>query len=48
LVDLELDRDARRQNLAVTQGWRPIEVTWRMSDAEIGDVLLAVLGTPRL
>lgn len=44
----ELDRDARRQNLAVTQGWRPIEVTWRMSDAEIGDVLLAVLGTQRL
>jgi very-short-patch-repair endonuclease len=44
----ELDRDARRQNLAVAQGWRPIEVTWRMSDAEIGEVLHAVLGTSRL
>jgi hypothetical protein len=31
----DLDRDARRQNELVLEGWRPIEVTWRMTDAEI-------------
>lgn len=31
----DLDRDARRQNLLVADGWRPIEITWRMTDREI-------------
>lgn len=39
----DLDRDARRQNELVIVGWRPIEVTFRMTDAEIERVLRAVL-----
>ncbi|MFN8024444.1 MAG: hypothetical protein U0Q03_23155 [Acidimicrobiales bacterium] len=39
----DLDRDARRQNELVIDGWRPIEVTFRMTDAEIERVLRAVL-----
>jgi hypothetical protein len=31
----ELDRDARRQNELVLDGWRPIEITWRMTNDEI-------------
>jgi hypothetical protein len=31
----DLDRDARRQNELVLDGWCPIEITWRMSDEEI-------------
>jgi hypothetical protein len=31
----DLDRDARRQNELVLDGWRPIEITWRMTDREI-------------
>lgn len=31
----DLDRDARRQNALVIDGWRPIELTWRMTDEEI-------------
>lgn len=31
----DLDRDARRQNELVLDGWCPIEVTWRMTDDEI-------------
>lgn len=39
----DLDRDARRQNELVMIGWRPIEVTFGMTDAEIERVLRAVL-----
>ena len=31
----DLDRDARRQNALVIDGWTPIELTWRMTDAEM-------------
>jgi hypothetical protein len=31
----DLDKDARRQNLMVADGWRPLVFTWRMTDAEI-------------
>lgn len=31
----DLDGDARRQNHLVADGWRPMEITWRMTDAEI-------------
>jgi very-short-patch-repair endonuclease len=39
----DLDGGARRQNRLVKQGWRPIELTWRMPDAEIVADLAAVL-----
>ena len=39
----DLDRDARRQNELVLDGWTPIEVTWRMSDPEIEAVLRCFL-----
>jgi hypothetical protein len=35
----DLDNDARRQNELVLDGWRPIEITWRMTDAEIATTL---------
>ncbi|MBI5089164.1 MAG: hypothetical protein HZB15_09990 [Actinobacteria bacterium] len=38
-IATDLDRDARRQNELVLEGWRPIEITWRMSDAEIATTL---------
>jgi very-short-patch-repair endonuclease len=31
----DLDKDARRQNAMVIDGWRPVELTWRMTDSEI-------------
>lgn len=34
-IAADLDRDARRQNHLVIDGWRPIELTWRMTDDEI-------------
>ena len=36
-LSTDLDGDARRQNELVLDGWRPIEITWRMTDAEIAD-----------
>jgi hypothetical protein len=39
----DLDRDARRQNELVMTGWRPLEVTFRMTDAEIERLLRALL-----
>lgn len=36
-----LDHDARRQNWLVADGWRPMEITWRMSDREILDTFAA-------
>ena len=38
----DLDNDARRQNHMVIDGWRPVELTWRMTDAEILTTLRAV------
>ncbi|MCE9620727.1 MAG: hypothetical protein K8R99_00095 [Actinomycetia bacterium] len=35
----DLDSDARRQNTLVLDGWTPIEITWRMSDAHIADTI---------
>jgi len=43
----DLDRDARRQNDLVLDGWRPIEVTWRMSDGEIAATVRRFLALPR-
>lgn len=40
----DLDRDARRQNELVLDGWCPIEITWRMSDDEIARTLVRFLG----
>lgn len=48
----DLDRDARRPNELVLDGWRPIEITWQMPDEEIRRVLVRFLrpglppGTP--
>lgn len=38
-IATDLDKDARRQNELVLDGWRPIEITWRMTDAEITHTL---------
>jgi very-short-patch-repair endonuclease len=38
----DLDRGARRQNRLVIDGWRPLELTWRMPDDEILRTLRAV------
>ena len=35
----DLDRDARRRNDLVLDGWRPLTFTWRMTDDEIVAVL---------
>lgn len=37
----DLDHSARRQNLLVADGWRPMELTWRMTDQEILATLAA-------
>jgi hypothetical protein len=42
----DLDRDARRQNDLVADGWRPIEITWRMSDVEIETTIRSILRLP--
>jgi len=39
----DLDSDARRQNRLVIDGWRPIEITWRMSDDEIATTVTALV-----
>lgn len=39
----DLDRDARRQNELVLQGWCPIEITWQMPDEEIRRILVRFL-----
>lgn len=46
-LSTDLDRDARRQNELVLDGWRPIELTWRMSDEEMRRVLISFL-RPRI
>jgi hypothetical protein len=38
-LSTDLDGDARRQNELVLDGWAPIEITWRMSDAEIANTI---------
>lgn len=35
MLSSDLDRDARRQNDLVSEGWTPIEITWAMTDLEI-------------
>ena len=39
MLATDLDGDARRQNELVLDGWVPIEITWRMTDAEIADTI---------
>lgn len=39
----DLEDDARRQNDLVADGWRPIEITWGMSDREIGQAIRRLL-----
>ena len=39
MLATDLDRDARRQNDLVADGWVPIEITWRMSDLEIATTI---------
>jgi hypothetical protein len=41
-IAADLDSDARRQNHMVIDGWRPVELTWRMTDAEILSTLRAM------
>jgi hypothetical protein len=43
-IATDLDRDAHRQNELVLGGWRPIEITWRMTDAVIEHTLQRFLG----
>lgn len=46
MLATDLDSDARRQNDMVLDGWVPIEVTWRMTDAEIATTLRRFLALP--
>jgi hypothetical protein len=39
MLATDLDSDARRQNELVLDGWIPIEITWRMTDGEIGNTI---------
>jgi hypothetical protein len=39
MLATDLDRDARRQNELVLDGWVPIEITWRMTDLEIATTI---------
>jgi hypothetical protein len=39
MLSTDLDSDARRQNELVLDGWVPIEITWRMPDAEIANTI---------
>jgi hypothetical protein len=41
-IAADLDRGARRQNSLVIDGWRPLQLTWHMSDDEILATLRAV------
>lgn len=38
----DLDHDSRRRNHLVTDGWRPLTFTWRMTDEEIIGTMAAV------
>ncbi|MGZ4773317.1 MAG: hypothetical protein ACXV3B_11605 [Ilumatobacteraceae bacterium] len=46
MLATDLDRDARRQNDLVGDGWVPIEITWRMSDLEIAATIGRFLASP--
>jgi hypothetical protein len=50
MLATDLDSDARRQNELVLNGWMPIEITWRMTDAEIATTIrrFLTLHPPRL
>jgi very-short-patch-repair endonuclease len=47
MLTSDLDRDARRQNELVAQGWTPIEITWRMTDREIAVSIQRILTGPQ-
>jgi len=42
-LSTDLDNDAHRQNSLVLRGWKPIEITWRMSDTHIARTLTQFL-----
>ena len=46
MLATDLDADARRQNELVLDGWVPIEITWRMTDAEIAATISRFLALP--
>ena len=46
MLATDLDSDARRQNELVLDGWVPIEITWRMTDAEIATTIRRFLALP--
>jgi hypothetical protein len=46
MLATDLDGDARRQNELVLDGWVPIEITWRMTDAEIAGTIRRFLALP--
>lgn len=46
MLATDLDRDARRQNDLVLDGWVPIEITWRMTDLEIATTIRRFLALP--
>ncbi len=46
MLATDLDSDARRQNELVLDGWTPIEITWRMTDAEIAATIRRFLALP--
>jgi hypothetical protein len=46
MLATDLDSDARRQNELVLNGWMPIEITWRMTDAEIANTIRRFLALP--
>jgi hypothetical protein len=46
MLATDLDSDARRQNELVLDGWVPIEITWRMTDAEIANTIQRFLALP--
>ena len=47
MLSTDLDSDARRQNELVLDGWVPIEITWRMADAEIANTIHRFLALHR-
>jgi hypothetical protein len=46
MLATDLDRDARRQNDLVVEGWLPVEITWRMTDLEIATTVRRFLAGP--
>jgi very-short-patch-repair endonuclease len=42
-LSTDLENDARRQNALVIDGWRPLRITFHMSDDEIGSNIAALV-----